>query len=457
MRLLQLIALCLQFNTVPCTLPLAPISPCPKIFQYIKDHKFFTIYGVLTVDGYRPGINNALEVILSKPSIMHSTGSLELINIQDLPRKSAKLRVSLAHPLPSLVSIKLNGIILCSGPPAQGEKITTIRLQHYTNLPPISEMESNGNDDSQMESNDHDDSDSVEEYEHSNTVAPSWNNIKFGNVGQESLEYKQICGQPVRLTVPLMFKGTKTRRGEWPWLSAVYYKNKDLGSLQFRCGSTLISDKVLLTAAHCLLVENGNKRLKADDILVSLGRYNIMDWTEMGVNTINPRALVVHSDFRTDAFDYDIGAIILPNKIDYSNSIRPICMWTESNDESQIVGQQGVVVGWGFSESGILSDVPKSADVPIASEVDCIRSDIGFQLTTSKRTLCAGGQGTGPCQGDSGSGMFMLRGGRWVLRGIVSYALIDPDTGKCDTHKYSVYTDVAKYHEWLEEQNIQIS
>ncbi|XP_062563764.1 serine protease gd-like [Armigeres subalbatus] len=448
MKLLQLLALCIQFNAVPCTLALNPISPCPRTFQYIKDLKFHNVYGVLTVDGYRSGFNNTLEVILSKPSIMHSTGSLELLNIHDLPRRPAKLRVLLSHPLPLLVSIKLNGMIICSGPPAQGQRITTIKLNHYTNLQAMSVVN---------EFNDNDNFDSVEKYELLSTAAPSWNNVKFGNAGQESLEYKQICGQPVNRAVPLMFKGTKTHRDEWPWLCALYYKNKDLGSLQFRCGATLISNKVLLTAAHCLLTENGNTRLQASDILVSLGRYNIMDWTEIGAKTINPRALVVHSAFRNDGFDYDIGAIILPNEINYSNSIRPICMWTGSNDQSNIVGQQGVVVGWGFSESGIISDVPKSAQVPIASEVDCIRSDIGFQLTTSKRTFCAGGQGAGPCQGDSGSGLFIKREGRWVLRGIVSYALTDPDTGKCDTRKYTVYTDVAKYHEWMEEQNIQVS
>ncbi|XP_021708893.1 serine protease gd [Aedes aegypti] len=443
MRLLQLLALCVQFNVVPCTLANVPTTPCPRIFQYVRDMKTHTVYGAITIEGYRAGFNNTLEVILSMPSIVHSTGSLELLNIHDLPRQPARLRVSLTHPLPSLVSIKLNGKVVCSGPPAQGHRITTIKLHHYTNI--------------QMMPGDHygDDSDSVESHEYPNTAMHPLSHAKFGDGDHGSLSYERICGQPVNRAVPLMFKGTKSRRGEWPWLSALYYKNNDLGSLQFRCGATLISDKVLLTAAHCLM--NGKNHLQADDILVSLGRYNIMDWTEVDSRTVNPRALVIHSGFRSDAFDYDIGAIILPNEINYSNSVRPICIWTESDEESIIVGQLGTVVGWGFSESGIISDVPKSAQVPIVSEVDCIRSDIGFQLTTSKRTFCAGGQGAGPCQGDSGSGLFVSRGGRWVLRGIVSYALIDPDTGKCDARKYTVYTDVAKYHEWMEDHNLRVS
>nr|XP_019555776.2 serine protease gd [Aedes albopictus] len=445
MKLLRLLALCIHLNIVPCTPANVPVSPCPNIFQYAKDIKTHAVFGTIAVKGYRAAFNNTLEVILSMPSVVHSTGSLELLNIHELPRNAAKLRVSLSHPLPSLVSIKLNEKILCTGPAAQGQRITTIKLHHYTNLHALPAGEHNVGDDFG----------SIDENQNSGMHPLS--HAKFGSGEHTSLSYKQICGQPVNRAVPLMFKGTKTRRGEWPWLSALYYKNNGLGSLQFRCGATLISDKILLTAAHCLLVENLNTRLQADDILVSLGRYNIMDWTEIDSRTINPRALVIHSGFRGDAFDYDIGAVILPNEITYTNSIRPICVWTESDEESLIVGKLGTVVGWGFSESGIISDIPKSAQVPIVSEVDCVRSDIGFQLTTSKRTFCAGGQGAGPCQGDSGSGLFVLRGGRWVLRGIVSYALIDPDTGKCDARKYTVYTDVAKYHEWMEDHNLQVS
>ncbi|XP_065076658.1 serine protease gd-like [Ochlerotatus camptorhynchus] len=444
MKFLQLLALCVQLNSLPCSLANYPISPCPEIFQYRKDSKLLSVYGAITVEGYRNGFNNSLEVILSMSSIAHSTGSLELLNIVDLPRKPARLRISLSHPLPNLVSIKLNRKIICSGPPAQGHRVTTIKLKHYTNIQTI-------NDDDQSDS---DDSGSDE----ISTNAPPLNSVKFNGEDQHgTLTNKQICGQPASPAVALLFRGTKTRRGEWPWLSAIYFKNSDLGSLQFRCGATLISDKILLTAAHCLLTENRNTRLQAAEILVSLGRYNIMDWTEIEAKTINPRALVVHSGFRGDAFDYDIGAIILPNEISYTSSVRPICLWDGEADESIIVGQLGTVVGWGFTESGIISDVPKSGQVPIVSEVDCIRSDIGFQLTTSKRTFCAGGQGTGPCQGDSGSGLYVRRAGRWLLRGIVSYALIDPDTGKCDTRKYAVYTDVAKYREWLEEQDLQVS
>lgn len=57
--------------------------------------------------------------------------------------------------------------------------------------------------------------------------------------------------------------------------------------------------------------------------------------------------------------------------------------------------------------------------------------------------------GAGPCTGDSGGGFVVKRGDVWVLRGVVSSALLDPDTRSCDTKRYSVFADVAKYSEWI--------
>lgn len=58
-------------------------------------------------------------------------------------------------------------------------------------------------------------------------------------------------------------------------------------------------------------------------------------------------------------------------------------------------------------------------------------------------------QGTGPCTGDSGGGFVIKRGKNWVLRGIVSSALLDVNTRTCDISKYTVFADVAKYMDWI--------
>lgn len=444
MKLFQWLAFYVQISFLSCSSVLIPVSPCPKLFKYVKDSRSDATVGSVTLGGFRSAFNNTLTIVLSMAAFGRSVGSVQLLNIQDLPKNPARfvIHFPLANSIPSLVSITFNGKQLCSGSPVDAPRVTTINLRHYVSLPARDEENSSNF------------SDSNENDENLWTTSRPSRTPKYESIDSErSLTYTEICGQPASPAVALLFHGAKTHHGEWPWLGVLYLKNADLGSLEFRCGATLISEKLLLTAAHCLLTTGEKNQLQPNDLLISLGRYNIMDWTEPKAMSVNPRALAVHPNFKGTTLDYDIGVVMLPEDIPYSTLIRPICLWNGSLDETSIVGQLGTIVGWGFSEMGVISEIPKSIQIPIVSEVDCLRSDIGFQLTTSNRTFCAGGQGVGPCQGDSGSGMYLRRNGRWVLRGIVSHALIDPDTGKCDTRKYSVYTDVAKYRDWLEEQN----
>lgn len=92
-----------------------------------------------------------------------------------------------------------------------------------------------------------------------------------------SLTDDDICGVPdKRFSVTqLVVGGTPIRKGTWPWLVAVY--TTDQNSLAFQCSGNLISTKIVLTAAHCILT--ARKRYQAHEIVVHLGRYNIRKWT----------------------------------------------------------------------------------------------------------------------------------------------------------------------------------
>jgi secreted trypsin-like serine protease len=50
--------------------------------------------------------------------------------------------------------------------------------------------------------------------------------------------------------------------------------------------------------------------------------------------------------------------------------------------------------------------------------------------------------------GDSGGGLMLKLNGQWILRGIVSVALIGND-GYCDANNFVVFTDVAQFVPWI--------
>ena len=94
-------------------------------------------------------------------------------------------------------------------------------------------------------------------------------------------------------------------------------------------------------------------------------------------------------------------------------------------------------------------------DVRLILQEDCLRSNIAFLSSTSNRTFCAGSRnGSGPCNGDSGSGL-VLRDpitGRYHLRGIISLSLLDKSTLSCDLKEYLVFVDVPKFQSWIKTQ-----
>lgn len=56
--------------------------------------------------------------------------------------------------------------------------------------------------------------------------------------------------------------------------------------------------------------------------------------------------------------------------------------------------------------------------------------------------------GSGPCRGDSGGGLYLKYEGKWRLRGVVSISLRG-DLGTCNLNEYLVFTDTAQFLPWI--------
>ncbi|XP_063924332.1 proclotting enzyme-like isoform X2 [Zophobas morio] len=255
------------------------------------------------------------------------------------------------------------------------------------------------------------------------------------------------CGIPVVANL-LVVNGKSVPRGAFPWLTAMFVSTGT--GVEYKCAGSLVSTRHVITAAHC--VQKSRRRIPADKFLFILGKLNIETLLiGNGEKMVGADDIKVHPDYVPLESDADIAVVILSQVIEFSNYIRPICLWAGSDDIDTVVGEKGKVVGWGRDENNnSMTAEPRQTTMPIVSQEECLRSGEVFKYITSQRTFCAGYRNeSGPCNGDSGSGFIMKSNEKWFLKGIVSTSKYDSVKQSCDLTNYVVFTDISKFRTWL--------
>lgn len=224
-----------------------------------------------------------------------------------------------------------------------------------------------------------------------------------------------------------------------------------MGELKYICGGSLVSKTVVITAAHCVTYERSSRDVHIESLVLYLGKYNLRKWNGPEED-VKLSAVYIHPDFDAEKFYSDIAVIKLKLNVEFTDYIRPICLWTTDSDIRNVINTTGSVPGWGYDESGFVTEELAFVQMPIVSHETCIWSNRDlFSRITSDRAFCAGFRnGTSVCNGDSGGGLVLQQNQKWILRGLVSVSVALQNQFKCDPSHYVVFTDVAKFSTWIQ-------
>merc|ERR1719208_665458 len=233
--------------------------------------------------------------------------------------------------------------------------------------------------------------------------------------------------------------GREAADNQFPWVVLIRC-NFPQGSL---CTASLISDRWVLTAAHCV---DG-----CLEFTVQAGS-NMLNGRDDSRVMIDTTVAIPHPEYDSVNFLNDIAVIWLPWPAPLSDTIRVGCLPGRSQLDDQFEDDLVTLTGWGLTCEGCRTPnnmnfakdrpvMPNNLCKQIWGSIDngmiCIDTDADTRR----------GENIGICSGDSGGPLNLQEGrGRYVTVGVASFG---PASG-CETEFLPhVYARVTHYMNWI--------
>ncbi|KAI9583433.1 hypothetical protein GQX74_005181 [Glossina fuscipes] len=277
----------------------------------------------------------------------------------------------------------------------------------------------------------------------------------FENVGGEILNtLSALCGDNTHKRISF---GAQPTFMAYPWAALLMYN----GGQKFQCGGTMITQRYVLTAAHCI----------TDDLIgIRLREYNISSQEDCAVDDgyvihcmaapidLGIEKIIKHEKYSRRTLDNDIALIRLNRSLEYErmhdmSSVRPVCL--PERQDADYFKKYGVISGWGLTEKGKISDVLLHAEVPVLS-LDYCRKIYPYTHFNSTKICASGTDEIDTCKADSGGplvtrleGYHVGRKFRYLQTGVISTG-----AAKCGDKRSlpGVFTNVASFINWIEEK-----
>ncbi|XP_059056609.1 venom protease-like [Achroia grisella] len=245
------------------------------------------------------------------------------------------------------------------------------------------------------------------------------------------------------VNVPEVSDGVDSKLNEFPNMALLGY-GPDFTTAEWLCGGSIISNRFILTAGHCIRSRNSGS--------VSFVALGLLARSDLKQDLIyNVKRIIIHPDYKPPVKYNDIALLETDRKITFSQRVQPACLHVDSSDDE---GLPRTTVGWGAQGyTGNNANILQKTELFKFSEEECFSK---FHITRLLRNginhttqVCYGHRKRprDTCQGDSG-GPLLIRNNIQCLHSIIGVTSFGYACGLPGLP--GVYTKILPYLPWIE-------
>uniref|UniRef100_A0A336MRV9 CSON005441 protein n=1 Tax=Culicoides sonorensis TaxID=179676 RepID=A0A336MRV9_CULSO len=264
--------------------------------------------------------------------------------------------------------------------------------------------------------------------------APS---VYTGVINNFIIDHCWGCGIP-NFTGGRIVGGENAVQGEFPYIVSIRWGI--LGTSQHVCGGTILNERWVLTAGHCVteLPLPGTMQIVAG--MTDMKNSNGLEkW-----QTIKVVERIVHPDYQGGVNPNDIALLRLETALELNENVQKVALPAKGSETSGTT----ILAGWGSTSTTTNPIMPtdlQRIDLPVVGLKECdaaLTSLVGTH-PLADTNICTGplSGGYSACSGDSGGPLLQKTANGIEQVGIVSWGIVPCGTKGAP----SVYTGVSNF------------